>query len=584
MKESTQLPSELKKGILTSLLLIAILTTLELTLGAAFRRQDESRSASQDLQNPLTYYRAPAGVLPLPQKKEGTHRILYLSNSHARTGGYVSKHLQQLLDTIEPQSYEVLDFSDPGIFAPDMLQRFLEASTWKPDLLLLPVAYISFSDRMQLRRQSFSARSFFRPSIFSSLPLGFWLRNYDIGLFADKATETASSLLGHKKEIRALWQKPLSRFLHSLFGPLPIRFLEVDESQSWKFPKGFDQNLFNWRLYAQGRSGHLADFQSLIDIAKERNIPTLAFNLPIHWEKDPHKRYQEDIVRYEQDLKVHSKNATQYINYENSFPKQFTTYDALHPTWHGARLHAFDLLLRLIEHNFVLFSQEDALKAFHETGRISDEQYDSALSGKYPPLLEVPYIRVDLFDPDIAHELLQLIASIQPGSPDEQNYLRAYSRRIRYWTESTFSCGPLWEKSGFEQAWLTACKQEQLSAIKRISLFQQKLGMLQGQRLARYPIFLPTLHEKPIEEKEIRIRNHTIVQSQYQRDGIFYFLYTTQQNLRPFAFTTQSSKNNPPYLRVDLLGDGSFSYLSHPRKFFIPDWALGKAVKIDWGT
>ena len=120
----------------------------------------------------MNNYNSPHGHISIPPKHK--KRILYISNSHALTGGMIAHHMQNLLDQLEPDSFEVLDMSSGGIFAPDMLQRMLMGLDFKPDAIITAVAYISFSDRMRLPLQAHSVRSFFKKHIFEKLPLDFW--------------------------------------------------------------------------------------------------------------------------------------------------------------------------------------------------------------------------------------------------------------------------------------------------------------------------------------------------------------------------------------------------------------------------
>jgi hypothetical protein len=65
----------------------------------------------------------------LVPKQSDQIRLLYLSNSHAFTGGQITSHLQGFLNTLTPGGFEVLNMAEPGIFAPDMLQRGMRAPT-----------------------------------------------------------------------------------------------------------------------------------------------------------------------------------------------------------------------------------------------------------------------------------------------------------------------------------------------------------------------------------------------------------------------------------------------------------------------
>jgi hypothetical protein len=148
-------------------------------------------------------------------------RILYLSNSHALTGGRISNHLQILCDRLCPDQLEVIDLSSPGMFAPEYLQRSAAAIDYDLSAVVLPLSYISFSDRMPLRRQALSARSMFKPKVLPRLPLGFWLRNWDISVYSDAAVSQLLRIYRYRNDLRDRWERPLSNGLKQLI-PVPV--------------------------------------------------------------------------------------------------------------------------------------------------------------------------------------------------------------------------------------------------------------------------------------------------------------------------------------------------------------------------
>lgn len=188
---------------LACVLLVVVIA--ELSLGRHFENE-EIELGNNSTNRASAIFMAPVGKVPIPKKQAGVRRILFVSNSHASTGGMVANHLQELLDRVEPDSFEVLDLASPGIFAPDMLQRVLFGMEFDPDLLILSVAYISFSDLMPLAFQAHSARSFFKRGVFRRLRPGFWWRNYDIGLMSETLVSTRLRLYRYRNQIRDLWE------------------------------------------------------------------------------------------------------------------------------------------------------------------------------------------------------------------------------------------------------------------------------------------------------------------------------------------------------------------------------------------
>ena len=238
------------------------------------------------------------------------------------TGGYVSRHLQSLLNSVFPGEYEIVNLSSAGMFAPEFLQRFIAATNYDIDMVIIPIAYISLSDRMKLANQAFTSKSFFKPDVFSMLPLTFWWRNYDVGLFCNTLVEHKVKLFKYRNDLRNTWEIPLVTKLYGSGLRGPFCFLEVDENQSWRFPDGFDRNLFDWKLYSLGRKNHLAELADLMSIASSEKIDVIASNLPIDFTKDPHAVKEEDFKQYQKQIAYIFRSADSFIDFQNFFPER----------------------------------------------------------------------------------------------------------------------------------------------------------------------------------------------------------------------------------------------------------------------
>jgi hypothetical protein len=568
------------------MLLVLFLLTMEFTIGA--EREDLSlQSLANSADNwAVKRFRDPTDTMPIPAKPPGVKRLAYISNSHARTGGFVSEHLQGLLEAIAPGRYEVLDLSDPGIFAPDMLQRLLAGLDYDLDTVILPVAYISFSDRMTLARQAFSARSFFKPSIVHRLPPGFWLRNYDLSVYGEALVSRYFRLFRYRNAVRDLWEIPLVDALKRLTGDYNIRFLEIDETLKWKFPTGFDQDLFDWSLYATGREGHLGDMKDLVETCRRARLPLLAFNLPVHWEKDPHRANAEDIARYRRSLAGTFSTTLEYVDYQDIFPKEFTTYDALHPTWHGARLHALDLALRL-EANDLLdanVTPKQIVDAFLSQDEAVSLDYLQSLDGQYPALEQIRFRRYDIFEPTNARELLRWLASQPVAGQGEWDLVRQLSYRIYYWLKMPFDY-TVHTGYPFPDEWSQALKVEIDRARNRTEYFQAELMALQNGRLSPYPIpdlsGLAAVREHQVYDNGSLALTAQVFNlpggSQVQRiivsgtDQVISYLVSLKGTARSYA-------------RIDLLGNGSFiliqpTHIEQP----IPQWVNSVKPYMNWG-
>lgn len=563
-----------------------LIIMLEMTLGRSIEKQKEAELIASADNWGIAEYHSSFRERDIPEKPHEVKRLIYISNSHAKTGGHVAKHLQHLLDLLSPGRFEVIDLAEPGIFAPDMLQRTLKCLDFKPDLIILGVSYISFSDRMKLSLQSHGTRSFFKKGIFSRLPIGFWIRNYDIGIYCDTFITHFSSLYRNRNRLRDLWEKPSSQWLKQISSDRrTIVFLEIDENKSWRFPEGYDNNLFQWNLYASGRRGHLCDIRDLTRELEYAEIPLLALNMPVDFGKSLYAYDKADYQRYRRELKdLFEESSLEYVDYEGFFPKSFTTYDALHPTWHGARLHALDISLRLKKHGFLPASikPEAIVRTFSESEPAISQAYQDALDGNYPRLKGRSFRRFDLSEPENARILMSRLAGLPPGSKAEIEYLYSLSLRIRYWQESFFSihdCGSFEETTN--RLWQHAFHEEVNKARNRMDLFKKKLAAFQSERLKMFP--LPRIkNQVPVSQRHMKINKRVLVINDYQIPESFSTVASMDGDV--FAYIIENKDGRYRYNRVDILGDHSFLLLQlGDVPVLIPDQIRNAKPKANWG-
>jgi hypothetical protein len=519
-------------------------------------------------------------------KKGEKTRILYLSNSHALTGGRVSNHLQKLSDRLCPNQMQVIDLSSAGMFAPEYLQRFAAALDYDLSAVVLPLSYISFSDRMPLRRQALSARSMFKAEVLPRLPLGFWLRNWDIGVYSDAAVSQLLRVYRYRNDLRDRWERPLSNGLRRLFPVPAIRFLEVDERKGWRFPDGFDSNLFNWKLYHKDRDRHVADMSSLIALAREEGVRIIASNLPIHWRKERRPIDQDDLSNYRSTVRRLFVGAADYVDYQDGFPKEFTTYDALHPTWHGARLHAFDLALRLRESGVLPCpsTNEEILEAFLESDSALSEDFVAALRGAKADLGRAGLRRFDFTEPSNVEALLGRALAEPVFSPATRRFLVQLSVRLRYWKESEFepSAGSEWSEGVRKEAFAAEKKRARI----RIGRFVDALARELSPGLAPFP--LPDVAEARLVDEKTAISSggrEILTRNFLAPGGNELFVSSDVESDRLFSVIVRDITRGTTYERVDVLGDGSFLELHlSPQTVHIPNWISQKEPVVEFGT
>lgn len=518
----------------------------------------------------------------LVAKPTGVTRILYLSNSHAFTGGNVPVHLQGFLDQLAPGKFEIVNLAEPGIFAPEILQRGLRALDYEIDVVFLGLNYINFSDRMRLGLQAHSTRSFFNNGIFHRLPLGFWTRNYDLGLYNSVFAEKTSKLYRNRNSLRNIWEIPLASLLKNISGETEqIFFLEMEQDERWRFPDGYDNNLFQWNLYAAGRNNHLADIEALISKFEQNDIPVIAANLPIDFNKSLYQSSQEDLDNYRQQLTDITSGLNDFVDYQADFPVDFSTYDALHPTWHGARLHAFDLLLRLHRQGFIpQFSEQDLLEVFISSDEAVSSSYQALLNGPITPHEDpTSFKRYEPSEPENARNLLSHLLATNPGSQLHTIQLLRLAKVIRYWTEGSFY------KEGNQPLPVTPFEQavqiEMTRSRERMLYFRDILERQESLRLSR----LSALDESGMTE---------INRRDMSSDGLNYnaVVYRLADDTSMLALSTKEGKifakgyqlpDGTGYYLIDLIGNGSFIQASPLDRLFFPDWLYDGPPLPDWG-
>ena len=584
--------------LLALLLVLAGVVLLELTLGRAWTADQRADLLEQAAGGDwgMAVFADPDGEVTVPPKPDGLERIAYLSNSHAVTGGRVPHHMQQLLDEVAPGRFDIVDMASAGIFAPDFLLRMARATNFDLDAVVISSAYISFSDRMGLGRQSPSARSFFNDGVAGRLDAGFWWRNFDIGLYLDMLASRWLPLLRYRAQMYALWSEPLSRWFADVTGDPETLFLTIDVQQRWRFPEGYDRNLFQWRLYSAGRDGHVGDMGELVNLAAGQDIPLLALNLPVHWDKGRYPHKPDDVALFLREMSTVYEGATRYVDYQGQFPVEFTSYDALHPTWIGARLHAIDALFQLQTMGLLPGVEPDALvDAFVRTGQAQSETYLSTITEAIEPLPAEQlrgFVRYDLMDADNARLLLRRSLVFPLAGPQQQDLLRNLALRLRYWSERQFPLPESWRGSPLERVYAQALE----NAGKRLGWFSERLTSLQTARMQMFA--LPKLTADTLRaSKQVQVqalapgpdgstlRERAIVTVEtHEIGGGTRVKRMVAGDGRPFTVLVFNPQAGIGYRRVDVLGDGSFLGVVSPNNGdFVPAWVVFREPIVGFG-
>ncbi|MFT5113824.1 MAG: hypothetical protein ACI8P9_003156 [Parasphingorhabdus sp.] len=567
------------------IVVLMVIIGLELTLGKSHDSQRTENIASKSDNWAIADYRAGNGQLLVPPKPHGLKRIAYISNSHAKTGGMVARHLADLLKAIAPGEFEVLDMAEPGIFAPDMLQRSLRGLDYDLDLVVLGLSYITFSDRMNLALQAHTARAFFNRGIFERLPTGFWMRNWDIGLYTNALFARLSALYRNRNELRNTWEQPLAAQLKGLTGiAAPVLFLEVDSNQRWRFPQGYDNNLFQWHLYASGRDGHLKDLRVLTETLHQANMPLVAFNIPIDFGKSTHPFDPADYLLYREQVAEAMADSKDFVDLETYFPVEFSTYDALHPTWQGARLHALDIVIRMAwQGQLHIESPQWLLQKYLASDPPVSEAYRKALSGSLSARDSRSFRRFELGEPDNARSLLQRLNGLVLGSQKEQRFLKALSLRTRFWLEKEFFVSTSTPTHGeFAAVWNAAVKKEVNGARQRIEYFLNRLNEVQSRRLTNFPV--PETNQATFLGDRLEEGTIDLVWSTFREaDGRQVILAKTAAD-QEVAWLITPHAGKPGYQRIDLFGDGSFlQIIPWGVPIELPYWVVFVEPEVRWG-
>lgn len=373
---------------------------------------------SADTDWPNEWFEHRTALFQPPAPSAGVRRILYLSNSHALTGGKVSRHLQAMLDEVAPGQFELIDLSVGGVFAPEMHQRLAAGLDLQPDAVILGFSYIGFSDRMGLARQRHTARQFLRPDVAGRLDSGFWLRNYDIGLFSNEAVAGLLDLYRFRAQGRVALEYPWRRLLRDLDGGRLPMSLHVNIDNTWQFPEGYDRNLFQWRLYRVGRKSHLAELRQMVGLAREHGLPVFAQNMPIDWNKGSNTPDPVDARRYRQQLSAALRETDGYLDWQDVIPTRLTTYDPLHPNRYGARLHAYASLLQLHDQGYLPVSiGEPALAEAFRSTATDTATIDIGLIQAASPQQLRKFQRMDISDDEVVRSLLARLKAYPADSP-----------------------------------------------------------------------------------------------------------------------------------------------------------------------
>lgn len=556
---------------LVGLVVLAVLAVrFELSTGWVLHHAHDALTESA-ARNALAYQFSARPDTLQPLEANGKFRIVYVSNSHARSGGEIARHVQRLLDAVAPAEFEVFDLADPGIFAPDMLQRILFSRQFDPDLLIIGSSYIAYSDRMKLALQGHSVRSFMHDGVRDSLSLRFWLRHYDLDLYLSTLVAESVNLYRYRNDLRDRWEQPLVAFLAGSDRTKPVHFLEVDQHQAWRFPDGYDRNLFQWHLYAYGREKHLTDMREAVAAVFEAGIPLIAFNTPVDWKKSFYQHDEGDYAAYQDAMADLFGAAADYVDYQPSFPVAPLTYDALHPTWHGARLFAFDIVLRLARQGVLDSDAETILMRHVELGAADGAAYRQILLQPRTVAPDDRFRRYDIAEAANAAKLLDRLLLLQAGSKAERDLLYRLSLHLRLLTDRDYHRAN--REPGNDTTFERAIDFELEQMIASAHTFAEVVGDFQAQRLIDYPR-LKSISGILQQEVDVQLCSGVgAVKREYRIGEAVVLTQTSTSAGRVIAETVSDDTSGGRYRRVDIFGDGSFVLLESPANpMMLPEW------------
>jgi hypothetical protein len=556
-----------------TLFFVGVLVSLHYLAGNTIDRVYER---PEDITGQLQEFELPK----LAAKKAGVQRIAYLSNSHGTTGGNVADHIRNILTRIDPGKYEVVNMASAGMYSSEMLLRTASSGKYDIDTFLYATNYVTFADRMTFQHQAVRVRHFFRDGVPFNAPLGFWLRNYDLPLYLDDAAGTIFPAFKKRPRNRQLWEPAVANWLKQFMGEESrIRFLQVDYRQAWRFPGGFPGNLFNWRLLEGKRDRQIADFADAVHLAKRDGAKVAVFNVPVDFTKYYLTQNEEDLNVFKLALKRASGEANLFQDYQGQFPAEFTTYDALHPNFYGARLHAFDMVTRLNDKGLLArrYETKQILSAFEDLGNEALESYIHELArirgdlkGAAAPAWN--WASLDITTPVFSLRWLNNIASGYESDPEKVQQIYSLLLQTHYLNIAPFTEQALNSAKGLGGEFLDAFSYERNLARKMNDLFLKNLKEVayEWHDLKEMPVANGEKHSPPSESYQalrncgsIRIvaaSGKTAPEQHYFIDGDLVAVEATDRAGRTLR-------------RTDVLGDKSFLLLEanvDSNRWFLP--------------
>ncbi|MCB9030445.1 MAG: hypothetical protein H6619_05280, partial [Deltaproteobacteria bacterium] len=285
-----------------------------------------------------------------------------------------------------------------------------------------------------------------------------------------------------------------------------------------------------------------------------------------------------DIEEYRTKLRSAFSSVTSYSDFQDWFPVRFTSYDALHPTWQGARLHALDLALRLDDNQRVKLDLEQLLEAYLKSGAQDLEEYQANVGRINQVTSSTSMRRYDIFELKQAQDLLSRVSSSQLGSGLEQRYLIELYLRLRLWSEGKFkfSKHPL-----YPEIWEKAVKEEQSIALNKVEAF--KLAVTELLHTKSSNLIIPDLSEmKPTKSWKISDTPFTVFRYTLGTEQIIDKLVFFEREIAYRVY--QGSDLKFHFMKTDLLGDGSFILINtESDRWYFPIWTYTTEPTVDWG-